>query len=152
MRITFFLICSLALFSFTTQAQTPSDAHLKAADKLVTTFLSPDKLEKSYLAVYETMLNQVPVEKRQKMKDVLLTFSKKYAGYDIIKPEMTRFYAETFSEAEIAQLTKFFLTPVGMKYIDESPRLAQKAMQIGQKAVQEHAQELQDEFKKVLAE
>lgn len=46
--------------------------------------------------------------------------------------KMAKVYMESFSEAEIDEILAFYDTPVGKKMVAETPKLTQKAMEIGQ--------------------
>ena len=52
------------------------------------------------------------------------------------KPELmafvTQIYAARFTQAEIEDLTQFYRTPTGQKYLAELPALTQKAVAFGQ--------------------
>lgn len=72
-------------------------------------------------------------------KDELKEIYRNWFKYDInrksIESSMIQLYADTFSEAEINELIIFYQSPVGRKFLAESPRL----MKIGAKLGMEEA-------------
>lgn len=55
-------------------------------------------------------------------------------------------YAETFSEGELKELIRFYRSPVGTKYIEKSPMLIQRSIEIGQ----ETARKLMPDLKAII--
>ena len=49
----------------------------------------------------------------------------------VINAKIVKLYAETFSEQEINQLISFYQSPIGRKFLQESPRLTKIGAQIG---------------------
>jgi hypothetical protein len=76
-------------------------------------------------------------------KNVMLSFFKKYMGWDSIKGDLAKIYSEKFTVDEMNELIKFYKTPVGKKSIKLMPYLYEQGSILGQKKVQEHISELQ---------
>nr|WP_262904578.1 DUF2059 domain-containing protein [Hymenobacter lucidus] len=56
---------------------------------------------------------------------------------------MISLYAKEFTEKELKDLTKFYETPVGQKFVTRQAFLMQAGMELGQRRVQENLPELQ---------
>lgn len=65
---------------------------------------------------------------RQQARDIL----KEQLKWETLEPMFAQLYVDTFTEAELKQLTEFYKTPVGQKLIDKQPELAQKFGRITQ--------------------
>jgi hypothetical protein len=56
---------------------------------------------------------------------------------------MAQIYAEEFTEAELKQITKFYLTPAGKKMNTRLAIMQQKGIGIAQQKLKEHLPEFQ---------
>ena len=56
---------------------------------------------------------------------------------------MIKLYAAEFTEGELAELNKFYQTPVGNKARQKTPLRLARSAELGQTRVQEHLPELQ---------
>lgn len=98
--------------------------------------------------VYEkTIVKMVDLQVQQKpniapFRQVLLDFFDKYMGWESIKPDMARLYAEKFTTDEIRQLIQFYKTPLGEKVALLLPEMSAEGAAIGQRKVQENMAEL----------
>lgn len=151
MKIKVALTFCLAIFSYSSFAQNPSPSHLKASEALVGSFMNQKMLEDMYQTVFSGFLSQVPAEKKERLQNTLLNFVNKYANYETLKPHYVDIYAKEFSEAELKELTTFFQSPAGKKYLLASPRLMKKGMEVGQQVMLEHQQELQAAIQESMA-
>ncbi|MGK5594800.1 MAG: DUF2059 domain-containing protein [Parachlamydiaceae bacterium] len=70
-------------------------------------------------------------------------FYSKYMSAESLHNEMVDLYAEFFSAQELKEMTAFYKTKTGQKALKRLPELMQRAMQIGQKRVMQHMDELQ---------
>lgn len=68
-------------------------------------------------------------ESVQKMMDMIA----QEMSWDKLKDDYIRIYAETFSEEELQGIIAFYKTPVGSKFIEKSPELMQRAMELSQR-------------------
>ena len=97
----------------------------KTIDKLIDAQISQQPILKPYRAEMHAFLN-------------------KYMSWDSIKDEMIKLYGETFTAAELEELTRFYATPLGQKSLQKMPELMAKASILGQQRVQAHEQEFVD--------
>lgn len=62
--------------------------------------------------------------------------------WDSIKPEFVRIYSHTFTESELKQLTAFYNSPIGRKYVEKKQEIDSDVMAVMQKKVQELAPQI----------
>ena len=82
--------------------------------------------------------------------DILMPELRAHAGE--LAAALVDIYAQNFSIDELHQLTAFFRTPLGMKYLSKTPLIFQEAREAGREwgrriaadAFKKHAQELRD--------
>ena len=150
MKIKTLIVALLMASGIAVNAQTTSTA-TPARIQAAAALLDASGLEKSLSGVYNTMIEgfsgQVPADKKPKFKQVMLAFMNKYMSYASLKQDMAKLYAEEFTEAELKDIAKFYLTPAGQKLNAKLPVLTQKGMALGQAKVQAHMAELQADIK-----
>jgi hypothetical protein len=139
--IGWFFLTGSAVIAQTTTAIPAS--RLKAADNL----LAASGIETQMGAMYENMVtagsSQIPADKKARFREIMLAFLNKYMSYASIKQDMAQIYAEEFTEAELKQITKFYLTPAGKKMNARVAVLQQKGIGIAQQKLREHLPEFQ---------
>jgi len=64
--------------------------------------------------------------------------------------EIAALYARNFTVEEIRQVTAFYRSPIGQKFLDKTPLIAQESMVMGQKFGQRIVQELQSRMREEL--
>jgi len=134
------------LSTFASQAQTTpaiKPSKLKAAEDLISASNIESQMSSMYANIINAFSAQIPEEKKAKYKTVMLNFLSKYMSFADLKQDMTRIYAEEFTEAELKEITRFYLTPAGKKTIEKLPVLRQKGIAIAQQKLQAHLPELQ---------
>jgi hypothetical protein len=144
-------ISALLCVTFTAHAQNNATdftpAHLQAAEK----FLLATGINKQFENIADKVIStygaQMPEDKRAAFAEVMKKFMGKYFTWDMLKDEMSKLYAQEFTEKELKQLADFYNTDTGKKYGEKLPVLTQKGMLIGQQLVVQHQSELQDMMK-----
>lgn len=125
------------------QTQTIPASRLKAAEGV----LAASGVEATFATTIENMIStqakQMPDSLQAKFSSVMKTFMGKYFTYANLKPQLTKIYAEEFTESELKELTKFYQTPIGKKSAQKLPVLQQRGMELGVAMVQQHQDELQ---------
>ena len=76
-------------------------------------------------------------------RDVMVTWLKKYMTWEAMAPDLTKLYADTFTEAETREMTAFYKTPTGQKAMAKMPEITQRSAMIGAQLGQAHSEELQ---------
>jgi hypothetical protein len=118
-----------------------SASHRKAAEGLLVAIEAEKTMQEHAARLLEILLQQQPELTAQ--RDVVQTFIATYLHWPSLKEEVITLYVQTFSEAELKQLTVFYRTPVGNKSIAALPQLAMAATQLGITRLQAHREELQ---------
>ena len=76
-------------------------------------------------------------------EDILRTFLAKYVSWDAVREELIQLYADAFTEDELRDVTAFYQTETGRKFVALAPSLTTQAMEIGQRATADHQGELE---------
>ncbi|TGE15175.1 DUF2059 domain-containing protein [Hymenobacter elongatus] len=125
----------------TASASTGTPAQRKAA----AVFLSTMQVEKTLDAAVDQMMT-MQIKQRPEIKSLepeMRAFTAKYMSWASLKEDMISLYATEFTEKELKELTKFYETPVGQKFVGKQSVLMQAGMELGQRRVQENLPELQ---------
>jgi uncharacterized protein len=75
-------------------------------------------------------------------RETMRVFFVKYAGWPAVEPAMQHLYAQTFTEAELHDLSTFYRTPTGQKALAKMAELQARGRALGQQVVQAHKDEL----------
>lgn len=149
------IVCGINTFAQAQQVGAPPAqqvavpaSRLKAASEL----LDATGLSTQMDAMYSTMIDansaQIPADKKVKFKELMTNFLKKYMSYESLKNDLSKIYAEEFTEQELKEITKFYLTPAGKKMNQKMAALMQKGVVLGQSRMQAHLAEFQNELTK----
>ncbi|HZN53868.1 MAG TPA: DUF2059 domain-containing protein [Candidatus Polarisedimenticolaceae bacterium] len=77
-------------------------------------------------------------------RSVVVKWAEKFMTWETIGPKLVDLYAETFTEAELRELTAFYRTPVGRKALAAMPDLARRGAEIGTQVARDHQKELEE--------
>ena len=69
---------------------------------------------------------------RKRIEDKTMSMVQSEMGWDKMKSEYARAFAETFSPEEVKGLIAFYSSPAGQAYLDKQPLLMEKTMAISQ--------------------
>ena len=83
------------------------------------------------------------VAEAQKVQAQMLDLVFQKMGWEAIKPEFVQAYAEVFTEPELKDLSVFYRSPAGQKYVEKQPLLTAKILEISQKRAMELMPEIQ---------
>ncbi len=126
--------------------------------------------QEEYAAAYELLeALQVPVQLKQTLdglvemqmranpklvpyKSIFTDFFNKYMSFEALKKGYADIYLDSFSAAELKELTAFYKSPVGKKLASKTAEFALRGAALGQKAVQDHQLELQTALAKAISE
>jgi hypothetical protein len=126
----------------------PSPDALAAARELVATMRGADQL-KTVLPLFMQQLKPAIVQGRPEVDrdyDAMLPVMMEIinARSAALIEEIAALYARTFTGDEMRQVTAFYRTPIGQKFLDQMPALMQESMTIGNTFGQAIAAELRD--------
>ena len=120
-------------------AQTDS-SHTEAATELLGVLDIDRALQQGIDMAMTAQIKQNPT--LTSYEDVMRKFLGKYMSLQYLRNDLTRIYAEEFTEPELRALTAFYRTDVGQKSIAKLPILMKRGAELGQSAVNEHLSEL----------
>lgn len=120
-------------------------SHRAWAEKLLTTMGAEKNHATTLDNLLKAQLRQYPAI--MPMHEPVREFFTKHLGWEAVKEDLIRLYAEAFSEDELRQMVDFYQSPVGQKCAQQLPSLAAKSMQKAQERMREHLPELQATLK-----
>ena len=85
---------------------------------------------------------QLDADGKEELKTIYKDWFNDDIDHSLVISKMSKLYADTFSEEEIVGLIEFFETPIGKKFLDESPELIKVGAQIGMDAAEAKQAEL----------
>jgi len=124
----------------------PADT-LAAARELITIMRATDQLKQMLPTIMQALKHAIAQGRQQVERDldtlmpVLLDGMSSRIG-DLVD-QMAAVYARNFTSDEIRQLTTFYRSPVGQKFLEKMPTVMQESMSLGQAFGQQVATELQ---------
>lgn len=122
--------------------QAGDDARLNSALRLLEVLDMRDTLTRTIEQSLEVELEKSP--ELLPFRQTMLTFLNKHMGFDSVRMDFVRIYAETFDERELSELADFYATPTGRKAIQKLPELTAMGARLGQRKVEENAAELSE--------
>jgi hypothetical protein len=136
----FALAASLSVAPVVAEAQSPlSDSHRQAVIELLRASQMDRMIDQSRVTMIDAMLGQAPPELRQ----VFDRFFAEYFSWSRLEEQYVALYGAAFTEAEARELSAFYATPVGVKFVAASPELMKRGAEIGQRQVEAHLPELE---------
>jgi len=81
--------------------------------------------------------------------DKIMDLVKQEFSWDKMKNEYVALYAETFTEAELKDITAFYKTPSGQAFIKKQPELMKRSMELSQKRMSDIMPKLQAMIKEL---
>jgi hypothetical protein len=149
------IIAGALLFSIpAASAQTPSPDAMTAARSLVTTMKLPDQykalLPAILLGLRRTLTQDRPEIERDydSMKPTVEAAFTPY--YTAMLDDVAAIYANNFTVAEMREMETFFRRPVGQKYLEKAPPIAQQINQVTQDASRKAADDLRTRLTEAL--
>lgn len=143
------LFCALAAVSLSYSYVSAEDSEaVKAARELLISMNLEQTITDSIEASLDAQMGEfaqmgLPPEGIIELKKEMFSVFSEVMTYEKMEPEFIKFYSESFTAAEMQEMTKFYQTPVGKKAIKLIPKLTTQGMAIGQGMVQERSRELQ---------
>lgn len=143
-----------AVFMLSPSVHADEQAHRQLAEELLVSM----QVDKNLPAIRQILVNAIltplvegqmridPGEAQQLVQKISDLFAQEFT-WDKLKQDYTNLYAEMFSDDELRALIAFFKTPAGKKYVERSPELARKSMEIGQRKGMELGNRIEEELK-----
>jgi uncharacterized protein len=120
----------------------PQAATKKAVEDLFKSIDYANTYQQTLSRLIEVQIQQQP--RLEPYREIMTSFLNKYMSWSVIKDEIIALYSDTFTTAEIKELTAFYSTPLGKKALKTMPELTAKGAALGQRRVMAHEQELLD--------
>lgn len=144
-------------------ASAQDDSHLRAAKDLLSASNAEQMLDAVYTqfdAPFDNMAQQLSISEEQRpifdrYRNRVIELVKEEMNWEKMEPRMAELYAEYYTEEELIELTQFYLSPIGQKFLSKMPELMQASMQLSQSTIQgllPRLQELQTELQDELAQ
>jgi hypothetical protein len=151
MKTSWRILLGAAVLSLAFHASTRADeaSHLQAARDVLAAAHMDQIYGKTIDQILDMQLRSSP--QLADMREPMKQFFTKYMGWDALKDDMAKIYAQTFSEDELKQIAAFYRTPAGTKMIEAQPDLTREGMELGQSKVRDHLPELQEMLAKAKA-
>lgn len=104
---------------------------------------------KSMMAAVAKQTNAPPdaAEKSQAIHDKMFALIESEMGWNKMKMEYAKVYAEVFSPEEVKGLIAFYKTPAGQAFLDKQPLLMQKTMTMAQTRMMQVMPKIQEMIK-----
>ena len=77
--------------------------------------------------------------------DKMIAAAKEIVTWERMQPHLVKAYTEVFTEIELRELTEFYASPIGQKYLSRQPELALAVMEV----TGEMMQDLQARLKEI---
>lgn len=130
------------LFCFSLEAHAAAeDGRLQAAMNLLESMDMRVNLARTVEQVTTAEVEKSP--ELVPYKGVMLEFMNRYMGFDNLKSDLAKLYADAFTKVELEELARFYQTPVGKKTLQQMPELTVRGGLLGQRKVEEHLAELE---------
>jgi uncharacterized protein len=135
-------------------AQQANDDSMLAARELITVMRATDQIKQLLPSIMQ-MLKPVIIQGRPDVEhDVDLVMPVLIEGMSArvseMVDEMAALYARNFTADEMREITAFYRSPVGQRFLTKMPAVMQESMTMGQAFGQRIAAEMQDRIKEEL--
>ena len=135
------ILIAIILFAIVGQLYSQTDAHKKAAEELLIASGAEQNYKLSMEKMMEIQLKSNP--SIAQYSDIIKQWAEKYISWSSLKADMVKLYTDEFSEKELKELSKFYKSPIGIKFASKHTEINIKMAEIGQKKALEHTPELQ---------
>lgn len=119
-----------------------ADTHAQAAEQFLLAMQTPEQLEEGIASMVDLMLQAQPM--MAPYRTTIQGFYTKYLSWDALKDDYIGITVDLLSESDLSELTSFFKTSVGQKFIEKQPEMFQRTSELGFQVMQDHQQELMD--------
>ncbi len=160
MRVKIILILVFVLIFGGSQAFASDNSHRGAAEELLL-LTGADKMLDQVWGQLETLMNQQfqQMGATEEQKPILDNYTKKLViiykeefNWSKLKDDFIDIYVRTYSEQELLEISEFYKTPAGRKFVQKMPQLIQESMAVSQKNVQPLMKKLQKLTEEMSAE
>ena len=137
----YLLAISVALFLVPSAAQSATPSHDQAAREFLEAIGIEKIVEEISSALASSLIRSNPPLAAH--KDLIVSWSKKYVTWEAAAPELVEIYTKAFTELELKEITRFYVTPTGRKMAEHLPNLMESAAAAGGRLAGAHIADLQ---------
>ena len=149
--LTAVVVCALSFqVSGTENVAKHTQAEYAAAYELLEAMQLPAQLKQTLDGLVEMQMRSNP--KLVPYKSIFTEFFNKYMSFETLKKGYADIYLDSFSAAELKELTAFYKSPIGRKMASKTAEFTLRGAALGQKMVQDHQLELQSALSKAIRE
>ena len=112
----------------------------QAVEELFSQTGMPAALDQMVEQISATLTGAAPEDANY--SDAMNAYVRKYVSWEAMKDELAALYMRTFSEQELQELSAFYDTPVGRKFLRQSPALGQEIAAAVHRRLVENSPEL----------
>ncbi|WP_143873923.1 DUF2059 domain-containing protein [Catenovulum sediminis] len=143
------ILCSALLCLFSIGNGYASNS---SVDKMFETMQMDSQLNGGFeamLPVIDQMSGQLKLDAaaKEELTNIYRTWFNEDIDRTAVIDKIKQLYAQSFTEKEIQQVTKFYQTPVGQKFLQKSPELMKLGAQIGMAEAQSKQAQLLSRLK-----
>lgn len=150
----------LAFIILMKPAEADDRTHKKLAEELLTLMDMQKNIERSFEAVMQIQINRfnntlLPKNRSDElrpMRDKMMNLIANELSWDRLKGSYISVYADTFTEEELEGIIKFYRSPAGQVFVEKTPELMKRSMQISQKKMMDIMPRIQEITNKLIEE
>ena len=129
-------------------AETSISSYEQAVIELLHVLDLQGSLQQTFDASFALQLQQNPA--LMTYESIIKDFLQRYLRFEALQPDFIAIYKKHFTEPEIREMITFYKTPVGIKSIQMMSVLFQEVVEIGQRKVMEHQDELMQQLQNAM--
>lgn len=155
-------ILALAIVSFLPLISLADEqSHADAARELLVLMHSEEELDNTYAQIVPYMQKMIGGKGEDEESNQV--FQQHFArvmhamrdelNWEKMEPLMIEAYVSVYSEIELRELSQFYASPIGQKFVAKKPELIEASMRIAMQMMEDfkpRLQEMQDEFREEL--
>lgn len=157
-RFSFIVLLGITAFSANTRAQ--ADSHEDAALEFLESMNMDNMMDLVYDQIVpslEGIAGQIGVTEEQrpifdKYLVRMIEIMRDVINWEKMKPHMISAYVDVYSESELRELTEFYRSPLGQKFVEKMPELLAASTSMTQELMKEYLPRMQQLQKEMQAE
>ncbi len=136
MKKTFLLFAFATLLNSSSIAQDSAPDSYDVFAELISLVNSPEAFMENFKTIYDAQLEQmrgmgIEEDKVEAIRKAAYAFGEKIASDPEMESKLIEIYKAAFTEDEAVELIEFYSTPIGKKFLELTPTLTQKSMELG---------------------
>ncbi len=139
-----FILCLMGAGSLYADEQ----SQRKLAEELLTIMKTDKQLDATLDKMKTVQKEQMNSMGVPEVEDKMMDLMAQEMSWEKMKDDYIAVYSEVFTEEELQGLIDFYKTPVGQKFVEKTPEITTKLMQMGQK----HTMQLMPKIKAMTSE